>query len=201
MKHQSISHGARTVLLSHILHLCFMCIHIPFIDTYLHILAQPELAVTIRNVPVWYHHQLTTFHLWCYCSKVRCSRHNVFKVCALRLSLRSPWATEMSYWALFNSQHTLKLKHNLESYIQMIQLLTWHPSQQTAWKYNLSFQGQSEIQFSMKQILNLFQVITLAYAALVSKAVKANNHNSFHAFSKMQLIKMIQYLQWLLISK
>lgn len=53
----------------------------------------------------------------------------------------------------------------------------------------------------MKQILNLFEVITLAYAASVSQAVKGNNHNSLHAFSKTQLIKMSQYFQWLLISK
>lgn len=53
----------------------------------------------------------------------------------------------------------------------------------------------------MKQILNLFQVITLAYVALVSKAVKGNNHNSFMLSQKMQLMKMSQYLQWLLISE
>jgi len=53
----------------------------------------------------------------------------------------------------------------------------------------------------MKQILNVFQVATLAYTALVSKAVKGNNHNSFHAFSKMHLTKTGQYLHWLLISK
>lgn len=95
MKHQSISEGARVILLCHILHLCFICTHIPFTHTHLHILAQPELAVTRRNLPLWYH-PLTTFHLWCYCSKGRPSRHNVLQVCASCLSLH---LTELQKWA------------------------------------------------------------------------------------------------------
>lgn len=63
-------------------------VHTHLLCTDVHTHLHSQSWVTTRNLPVRYHPS-TSSDLRCYCSKQRHWRHNVFKVCASCLSLRS----------------------------------------------------------------------------------------------------------------
>lgn len=108
-KHQSVWHEARIVLLFHSPYLCFIFIHTPLIHRHSHVLAQPELVVTTRNLPVWCHPSTTWFMMLS--SKQRHLRAMylwfVHHVCLSGLTEPQKWATMPC------SVHNISLlKHN-----------------------------------------------------------------------------------------